>query len=301
VRLEPHVTAILTCTVLGSAGAQAPTLAPARQITHAANYDPSLSPDGQRFVFISLVAGREQLFIRSLDGREITQLTTDSVDHEDPAWSPDGSQIAFVALTKTTEQIAVLPASGGDSHILTPDSERAIHPSWLPDGHHIAYCTDDDLAPPKKNPAEIKVIDLASGTRRILISGGVNTYPAFSPDGRRIAFRRMLGETNSEVFVADSDGTGVRNLTNSPAFDGWPAWSPDGTRLVFASNRDGDYQVYVMDADGRHVQRVAQTTGRATAPKWSPDGRTLYFSICKRVDTGFDCEIYAAEAPPPVG
>jgi len=44
---------------------------------------------------------------------------------------------------------------------------------------------------------------------------------------------------------------------------------------------------------------VALTTGRATAPKWSPDGRMLYFPICRRVDEGFDCNIYEAVAPIP--
>jgi acyl-coenzyme A thioesterase PaaI-like protein len=48
----------------------------------------------------------------------------------------------------------------------------------------------------------------------------------------------MLAEMNSEVFVANSDGTGVKNLTNHPAFDGWPAWSPDGREIAFASNRN---------------------------------------------------------------
>lgn len=248
-------------------------------------------------VYISVVAGREQLFVGSTDGKDIRPLTADSVDHEDPAWSPDGAQIAFVSLTKTTEQIAVLPASGGAMIVLTPATERAIHPNWAPDSRHLAYCTDDDLAPPKKNPSAIKVLDLATRQVRELITGGVNTYPAWSPDGRHIAFRRMLGETNSEVFLADSDGTNIRNLTNHPAFDGWPAWSPDGQYLAFASNRDGDYQIYVMRADGSAVHLVARSTGRGTAPKWSPDGRAIYFTICRREDSGFDCEIFAATPP----
>jgi TolB protein len=268
-----------------------------RQVTHAQNYDPSFAPDGRHMVYISVVAGREQLFVSLIDGTDARQLTTDSIDHEDPAWSPDGTTIAFVYLTQASEQIATVPVGGGPTILLTPDSERAIHPNWAPDGRHLAYCTDDDLAPPRKNPSDIKVIDLATRQTRVLITNGVNTYPAWSPDGRYLAFRRMLGEHNSEVFLADSNGTHIRNLTNHPAFDGWPAWSPDGRYLTFASNRDGDYQIYVMRADGSAVQLVAPSTGRGTAPKWSPDGRAIYFSICRRDATNVDCEIYAASPP----
>jgi TolB protein len=269
-----------------------------RQVTHSQNADPSFAPDGHRMVYISVVAGREQLFISEIDGKDAWQLTTDSLDHEDPAWSPDGKQIAFVALTKTSERIMLMPAVGGPGRPVSPATERAIHPNWAPDSRHLAWCTDDDLAPPRKNDSDIKVIDLETSRIRLLITGGTNTYPAFSPDGKYVAFRRMLGEKNSEVFLADSDGTHVRNLTNSPAFDGWPAWSPDGQRLAFASNRDGaDYQIYVMRTDGSDVRLVAPSTGRGTAPKWTMDGRSIYFPICRREDSGFGCEIFAATAP----
>ena len=87
-----------------------------------------------------------------------------------------------------------------------------------------------DLKPPKKNDSEIYSIDIATRKVTTLIAGGVNTYPVWSPDGKKLVFRRMIGETNSEVFVANADGSDARNLTNDPAFDGWPAWSPDGRR-----------------------------------------------------------------------
>src|SRR5262249_32814747 len=87
------------------------------------------------------------------------------------------------------------------------------------------------------------------------------------------------GEENSEVFVANSDGSNLRNLTNNPFFDGWPTWSPDGKRIAFASNRRGHgYQIFVMEADGSNVQLVANTEGRATAPRWSREGKTIYFT-----------------------
>jgi TolB protein len=287
---------MLTAILLTAAGVQGQrsAVSQAYQLSHTAKYDPSLSPDGKRMVYITVVEGREQLFIMNVDGAGAVQLTRDDADHEDPAWSPDGKSIAFVYVKDGLEIISLMNVGGSGVQRLTPGDVKAIHPNWSPDGSKLAYCTDDDLAPPRKNDADIVVIDVDTRRTRTLITGGVNTYPAWSPDGKRLAFRRMLGEMNSEVFVANADGSGARNLTNHPAFDGWPAWSPDGTRIAFASNRNSSYQIFMMNADGSDVRLLANTEGRATAPQWGRDGARIYFPICRNVDFGFDCEIFAA-------
>lgn len=267
-------------------------------VTYSQNYDPTLSPDGKRMIFLKVFEGREQMFIANVDGTGERQLSHDTVDIEDPAWSPEGLQVAYVRLDGERNSLHVMNIDGTADRRLSPPTQSPIHPAWTPDGRSILYCTDDDLDPPRKNAAEIYRIDVASGKIETLISGGVNTYPVPSPDGRKIAFRKML-DINSEVFVANMDGSNARNLTDHPAFEGWPAWSPDGKRIAFAANRNSSYQIFVMDADGTGVKLVANTEGRATAPKWSPDGRTLYFTNCWK--TGFQaaCEIFSAPAPAP--
>jgi TolB protein len=287
--------AIMTTLVLpGASFGQRAALSQAYQLTYTAKYDPSFSPDGKRMVYITVIDGREQLFVMNADGSGSMQITRDDADHEDPAWSPDGKTIASVYIKGKAEVIYLMNVEGSDMRQLTPDNVRTIHPNWSPDGSKLAYCTDDDLAPPRKNDADILVIDIATRKINTLITGGVNTYPAWSPDGKHIAFRRMLGEMNSEVFVANADGTGAKNVTNHPAFDGWPSWSPDGTRIAFASNRNSSYQIFIMNADGSNVKLLSNTEGRSTAPKWGLDGKRIYFSTCKNVDFGFDCEIFAA-------
>ncbi|HJQ35391.1 MAG TPA: hypothetical protein VJ866_24780 [Pyrinomonadaceae bacterium] len=288
------VATVAAATLSPAARGQRSAVSQAYQLTHTAKYDPSPSPDGKRMVYISVVEGREQLFIMNADGTGSVQITRDDANHEDPAWSPDGKSIAFVYMKDGLEVISLMNVDGSGVEHLTPESVKAIHPNWSPDGSKLAYCTDDDLAPPRKNDADIVVITLATRRTQTLITGGVNTYPAWSPDGKRLAFRRMLGEMNSEVFVADADGSGARNLTNHPAFDGWPAWSPDGTQIAFASNRNSSYQIFIMNADGSGVRLLANTEGRATAPQWGRDGARIYFPICRNVDFGFDCEIFAA-------
>ena len=267
-------------------------------VTYSLNYDPTLSPDGRRMIFLKLIEGREQMFVANVDGSGERQLSHDSTDLEDPAWSPDGREVAFVRIEGGRNSLEVMDIASGQRRRLSPPAQSPIHPAWMPDGRAILYCTNDDLDPPRKNAAEIYRVELASGRIATVVSGGVNTYPVPSPDGRRIAFRKMIG-INSEVFVADADGGNLKNLTDHPAFEGWPAWSPDGRRIAFAANRNSSYQIFVMDADGGKVTLVANTEGRATAPKWSPDGGTIYFTNCWKTGLKSACEVMTAAAPAP--
>jgi TolB protein len=269
------------------------------QITHALNYDPSPSPDGKRLAFLSVIAGREQIFTMDVDGKNIAQITRDDSDHEDPSWSPDGSRIAFVYISKSRQSIATVDIDGNHLDFLTSDMQKPIHPGWSADSRRVIYCTSDDLNPPQKNASEIRSVDVATKERKTLIAGGVNTYGSWSPDMKKIAYRKIIGTGNSEVFLADADGAHARNLTTDPSFDGWPAWSPDGTQLAFASNRRGHgYQIFVMAIDGTNVRLVSNTEGRGTAPRWSPDGKAIYFTNCTEKDYATDCEILRSQLTP---
>ena len=251
----------------------------AYQLTHVDTGEPSPSPDGKKILFESSIAGHYELFTMNSEGTGVVQLTHSGTNHDTPSWSPDGHKIAFVSDRNGHEVVYVMNADGSGEQPVSSATADSIHPNWSPDSRKLIYCADDDLHPPKKNEAAIYVVDLQSRQTTTLISGGTNTYPSWSPDGSKIAFRKMLGEMNSEVFVANSDGTGQQNLTNHPTFDGWPAWSNDGRCVVFSRRVNDRFQLFVMNRDGGGVMQLTAAAGEFVNPRWSPDGTRI---MCAR-------------------
>jgi TolB protein len=211
------------------------------QITHAQNFDPFPSPNGKKLVFISMISGKEQLFTMDTDGSHIVQLTHDNADHEDPAWSPDGTRIAFVLITKDRHSIAVMRSDGSNVKVLTPPEQNTIHPNWSADSKRVIYCTNDDLQPPKKNAAEINAVDLATKKVTPLITGGINTYGSWSPDGSKIAFASNRRGHGYQIFIMDADGANPRLVANTEGRGTAPRWSPDGKTIYFTNCVEKDY------------------------------------------------------------
>ena len=114
-------------------------------------------------------------------------------------------------------------------------------------------------------------------------SGGVDEWPDFSPDGRRIAFSRANAGGEGGIFVIGTDGTGLTRVVPDDLQPIRPRWSPDGQWIAFSTNADrfqeASANVWVVRADGTGLRQVTfeSGTGQAYYPAWSPHGEVLLF------------------------
>lgn len=96
-----------------------------------------------------------------------------------------------------------------------------------------------------------------------------DTYPCWSPDGRRIVFESKR-DGDSEIYVMNADGTEQIKLTNNPRVDGYPSWSPEGKKIAFMSYRNGNDEICVMNADGSERRNISNNPADDFEPSWSP-------------------------------
>jgi dipeptidyl aminopeptidase/acylaminoacyl peptidase len=121
-----------------------------------------------------------------------------------------------------------------------------------------------------------------SERRRLGAAGtGSATAPAWSPDGRRIAYERHDAEDRHAIHVIDVDTARERRLIARPGSWADPSWSPDGQRLVVADTGDDDPGIHVVAADGSASTRL--THGAHTSPSFSPDGTRIVY-VDRRLD-----------------
>lgn len=126
---------------------------------------------------------------------------------------------------------------------------------------------------------EIYVMDVdGHGVRAVTHNGSINLSPAWSPDGRSLAWTSYK-RGNPDLYVKDISRGGTRVLSSREGINSGAAYSPDGTRVALARSHAGDSDIYVIDATtGAEVHRLTRGGGIDVAPDFHPDGTTLAWS-----------------------
>jgi TolB protein len=184
--------------------------------------------------------------------------------------------------TEGKVNVFTIPASGGQEKNITLDNTGNDLDPHLSNTGQLVY---------SKDGANIYLMTAESQVIRLTSNGAGNREPAWSPDGKKIAYVSER-DGNPEIYVMNADGSDSARLTRSPGIDSSPAWSPGGTQLALISDRDGAPEVYVMNLDGSEVTRFTFDMAVCADPAWSPDGDWLAYSSTR----DGDAEIYRVSA-----
>lgn len=243
--------------------------------------DPPFTPEPGRILFSARSDPHcplyEYLYVINSDGSNTRQLTTFSGMATEPDWSPDGAKIVFTRYYATGScsiyiddgAISLMNAYG--SSLTRLGAGHA--PDRSPDGQMIVFASDGDIYAMRSDGSD----------RRQLTTGSASDGdPAWSPDGRQIAFSSNR-EGRYHIYVMNADGSGVVRLTShSAGHADSPAWSPDGAMIAYHYNPsvswgDAASEIYVMNANGSGAKNITNKVGQDDSPAWSPNGTQIVF------------------------
>ena len=296
--------------------------------------DPRISPDGRLVAFVVTTLSEERdeylsnIWVVSATGGEPRRFTTGSRRDTGPRWSPDGSRLAFISEREPGKkgQLHVMPAAGGEATRLTDLRHGVSAPEWSPDGTRLAFAarvggppepvSEEDKRkskPPRvittmkyrfngegftyDRRLQIFVVAVDGGAPRQLTEGDHDhTDPAWSPDGRAIAFTSARHDERDHDDVSDiwlvavpseagSEAATPRRVTATAGPSGHAAFSPAGDTIAYlgrakANTFGGNIRLLATPVTGGAARGLGADLDRSCSPLgippvWSPDGSAI--------------------------
>ncbi len=229
---------------------------------------PAFSPDGKTVAFCSNRTGSWQVYVMDIDGRNVVQVTNGVGQAIKPSFSPDGKRLAYCAIGGRSQQWEIWLAN------LDTSEKRMIgyglFPSWSPDK------TVDRIAFQRARQRgsrwfSLWTLDLVDGEARRITEVVASTNaaivaPAWSPDGKKLAFATVVDPTagqaksQQDVWTINADGTNRQRMTDGSGVSVSPFWAVDN-RVYFVSNRGGTEAVWSSRTDARGAMTAGLSGG----------------------------------------
>ena len=243
--------------------------------------DPSVDPSGRWIVFASTAySKRSDIFVKTLAGRALTQLTNDPASDIQPVFSPDGKRVAFASNRSGSWEIYVVDLDGNPLRQVTQGGGDSMHPSWSRDGSQLVYSCRSD----RSRQWDMWIVDLASPSSRQYLGEGL--FPVWSPTANVIAYQRARQRDKRlygiwSVHLVNGEPSMPTLVASSPEVAYvCPTFSSDGAQLAFTAvspgSLHGSADIYCVDVDGGRLQKVTTGFGKKFGPEWVGD--RIYFS-----------------------
>ncbi len=264
------------------------------------DFDANIDWTGQRVVFASTRHNQlPDLYIKSVDGVSVTQLSADPASDVQPVFSPDGKRVAFASDRSGNWDIWIIGVDGKPPVQVTSGHANEMHPSWSPDGSQLVFCS----LRAESGQWELWIVDAMAGSQKSFIGYGM--FPEWSPTGDVIVYQRAR-ERGTQAFsiwtLTMVDGeprypTEVAASASQAMIA--PTWSPTGDQIAFSATSvdalatpdamgrvgDGVFDIWLMDARGRGKVRLTDGHTFNYGPTFSPNGRIFFTSD----RSGHDC------------
>jgi Tol biopolymer transport system component len=264
---------------------------------------PAFSRESGRIAFLygSGSSGANDIYTMNADGTRMRQVTKlgpsgDTANYE--SWSPDGSRFVYERYGVSGYppfELWIVNADGtGERKVLDDPKYVDQTPSFSPSGKQVVFSRCSFKSP---YPCRLYRVNVdGKGLTQLTNSEDESEdfFPAYSPDGTRIAFTSILrGGYLSRVYVMNSDGSGLHAITPAELGGNEPDWASDGSRIVFQTYDPyvGDFsqneEIWSIDPDGNDLKqltkindslrRVYYAAPHDYAPSWSPAGDAIVF------------------------
>ena len=245
----------------------------------------AFSPDGKQVAFLwnGPRGDNPDIYVKLIDAETPLRLTTDSAADVTPVWSPDGRHLVFLRQYTDRSVYYLIPVLGGAERKLAEVFPYNVpiagnSPYFSPDGKYLAISDKHSAA----EPLSLFLLSIETGEKRKLTTppGGTGDfYPAFSPNGKMLAFVRSTSLTTNDLYLMSLPSGELRQLTFDNATIAGVAWTADSREIVFSSRKGSSFfHLWRIAISGGEPERIEAVGKRILSPAISPDGNRLAYT-----------------------
>jgi Tol biopolymer transport system component len=265
------------------------------------NNSPSISPQGDRMLFLSNREGKMSIYLMDvLEGKVIRKLIQGESDVNfeelhflEPgfSWSPDGQKISLAAKAGDKDALYIYDLVQHTYKQYKYDLDGLFSTVWSPRGDEIAFIGHKDGA------SDVYILSLQTKKITNLTKDVFSDKdPSWSPDGQRIVFTSDRGDyplgqytpaefdmhrhdyENDDVFIMNRDGSDLQRITFNRNMDGSALFTPDGKQLAYISEQNGISNIYIHNLETNESYPITNLISGAFQLSWDRQAQKLAFT-----------------------